>query len=333
MVLELLEGGSLRGMLDAGIRLTPSQAAHVGRQVAAALEYAHGRGLVHRDIKPANLLFDEHGIVRVADFGLARALAEASWTEPAGTVLGTARYASPEQGTAGRLDGRADLYALGTRAGRVGHRQRSRSSPRRRSARSPSGRQEPISAPGEARARSARSSSAPARSTRTTATRTRRRWVRRSTTSSACCRRRARSRSSGLGETVRRPAPDAGRHARARGRCSTRTTGTQDEAGRRPDPRRAVGRRPAARHRAAHPRRRPRPRRRRRGVRADPPGHRRHGHRPQPAGHRRGGGPDHGQPVRACWSRTRRRTADDPAGHGRRARRPRPGTSSGGATP
>ncbi len=112
MVLELLEGGSLRGMLDAGIRLTPSQAAHVGRQVAAALEYSHGRGLVHRDIKPANLLFDEHGIVRVADFGLARALAEASWTEPAGTVLGTARYASPEQGTAGRLDGRADLYAL-----------------------------------------------------------------------------------------------------------------------------------------------------------------------------------------------------------------------------
>jgi eukaryotic-like serine/threonine-protein kinase len=113
MVLELLEGGSLRGMLDNGARLTPSQATHVGRQVAAALEYAHGRGLVHRDIKPANLLFDEHGILRVADFGLARALAEASWTEPAGTVLGTARYASPEQGTAGRLDGRADLYALG----------------------------------------------------------------------------------------------------------------------------------------------------------------------------------------------------------------------------
>jgi serine/threonine-protein kinase len=112
MVLELLVGGSLRGMLDAGIRLTPPQAAHVGRQVAAGLEYAHGRGLVHRDVKPANLLFDEHGIVRVADFGLARALAEASWTEPAGTVLGTARYAAPEQGSASRLDGRADVYAL-----------------------------------------------------------------------------------------------------------------------------------------------------------------------------------------------------------------------------
>jgi serine/threonine-protein kinase len=113
MVLELLVGGSLRGMLDAGIRLSPAQAAHVGRQVAAGLEYAHGRGLVHRDVKPANLLFDEHGIVRVADFGLARALAEASWTEPAGAVLGTARYAAPEQGSAPRLDGRADLYALG----------------------------------------------------------------------------------------------------------------------------------------------------------------------------------------------------------------------------
>ncbi len=113
MVLELLAGGSLRSMLDAGNRLTPAQVAHVGGQVAGALDYAHGRGLVHRDIKPANLLFDEHGIVRVADFGLARALAEASWTEPAGAVVGTARYAAPEQGTGAALDGRADLYALG----------------------------------------------------------------------------------------------------------------------------------------------------------------------------------------------------------------------------
>jgi serine/threonine-protein kinase len=112
MVLELLRGGSLRGMLDAGERLTPAQAIHVGRQVTAALEYAHARGIVHRDIKPANLLFDEHGILRVADFGLARALAEASWTEPAGSVVGTARYAAPEQASGAPLDGRADLYAL-----------------------------------------------------------------------------------------------------------------------------------------------------------------------------------------------------------------------------
>src|SRR5947209_1413273 len=113
MVLELLSGGSLRGMLDEGIRLSPAQAAHTGQYVAAALSYAHSRGLVHRDIKPANLLFDEHGAVRVADFGLARALAEASWTEPTGALVGTARYAAPEQGTGATLDARADLYALG----------------------------------------------------------------------------------------------------------------------------------------------------------------------------------------------------------------------------
>jgi serine/threonine-protein kinase len=112
MVLELLKGGSLRGLLDSGTRLSPPQAAHVGRQVLAALRYAHTRGLVHRDVKPANLLFDEHGVVRVADFGLARALADASWTEPSGTVIGTARYAAPEQASTGAVDGRADLYSL-----------------------------------------------------------------------------------------------------------------------------------------------------------------------------------------------------------------------------
>jgi serine/threonine-protein kinase len=112
MVLELLEGGSLRSMLDAGSRLSVAQTARIGRDVASALEYAHGRGVLHRDIKPANLLFDEHGIVRVADFGLARALAEASMTEPAGAVFGTARYASPEQARGAQLDGRSDLYSL-----------------------------------------------------------------------------------------------------------------------------------------------------------------------------------------------------------------------------
>ncbi|HEV7864214.1 MAG TPA: PASTA domain-containing protein [Acidimicrobiia bacterium] len=111
MVLELLEGGSLRGVLDRGDRLSPAQAAAVGRQIAAGLDYAHARGLVHRDVKPANLLFDEHGTARLADFGLARALAEASWTEPAGAVLGTARYAAPEQ-VRGLVDARSDVYSL-----------------------------------------------------------------------------------------------------------------------------------------------------------------------------------------------------------------------------
>ncbi|MEO9223384.1 MAG: protein kinase, partial [Acidimicrobiales bacterium] len=112
LVLEYLAGGSVRGMLDKGWRLSPSQALRVGLEAARALEYAHSRGLVHRDIKPANLLFGEEGRLRIADFGLARALAEAAWTEPQGAVLGTARYAAPEQAQGERLDGKADVYAL-----------------------------------------------------------------------------------------------------------------------------------------------------------------------------------------------------------------------------
>ena len=112
LVMELLEGGSLRSLLDRGDLLSPEQAARVGADAARALDYAHRRGLVHRDIKPANLIFDDEGRVTVADFGLARALAEASWTEPAGAVVGTARYAAPEQVRGEKLDNRADVYSL-----------------------------------------------------------------------------------------------------------------------------------------------------------------------------------------------------------------------------
>lgn len=112
LVLEHLSGGSLRDLLDTGHRLSVSQALAVGLEAAQGLDYAHRRGLVHRDIKPANLLFDDEGRLAIADFGLARALAEAAWTEPAGAVLGTARYASPEQAKGSSVDGKADVYAL-----------------------------------------------------------------------------------------------------------------------------------------------------------------------------------------------------------------------------
>jgi serine/threonine-protein kinase len=112
LVMELLAGGSLRALLDRGELLSPAQAGAVGADAARALDYAHRRGLVHRDIKPANLIFDEEGRLTVADFGLARALAEATWTEPAGAVVGTARYAAPEQVRGESLDSRADVYAL-----------------------------------------------------------------------------------------------------------------------------------------------------------------------------------------------------------------------------
>ncbi len=112
LVLEYLGGGSLRDLLDRGVRLSHSQAANLGTEVAQGLAYAHARGLVHRDIKPANLLFDEEGRVRVADFGVARALAEAAWTEPVGSMVGTARYISPEAAEGKQVDGRADVYSL-----------------------------------------------------------------------------------------------------------------------------------------------------------------------------------------------------------------------------
>jgi beta-lactam-binding protein with PASTA domain/tRNA A-37 threonylcarbamoyl transferase component Bud32 len=112
LVLEYLEGGSLFDMLARGRRLSPGQAARIGAQAADGLAYAHARGIVHRDVKPANVLFDEEGRVRVADFGVARALSSASTTDP-GTMLGTARYTSPEQAQGLQLDGRSDVYSLG----------------------------------------------------------------------------------------------------------------------------------------------------------------------------------------------------------------------------
>ena len=113
LVTEYLGGGSLRAMLDAGRRLSLSQALVVGLDAARALDYAHTRGFVHRDIKPANLLFGEEGRLRIGDFGLARALAEAAWTEPSGAMIGTARYACPEQARGQIVDGKGDVYSLG----------------------------------------------------------------------------------------------------------------------------------------------------------------------------------------------------------------------------
>jgi serine/threonine protein kinase len=113
LVTELLEGGSLRALLDSGHRLTPSQAVLIGLQAGSGLVHAHAEGFVHRDIKPANLMFTEKGRLKIADFGISRAVAEASWTEPDGALIGTARYAAPEQALGRGIDGRADVYALG----------------------------------------------------------------------------------------------------------------------------------------------------------------------------------------------------------------------------
>src|SRR5690606_28270245 len=81
-------------------------------QTAAALESAHASGVIHRDIKPSNLLVTETGVIKITDFGIARAL-EATPLTQTGLVLGTAQYVSPEQASGERLTPATDLYSLG----------------------------------------------------------------------------------------------------------------------------------------------------------------------------------------------------------------------------
>jgi serine/threonine-protein kinase len=112
MVMEHVAGTSVREIVNAEGLLAPPQAADVTMQALAALEHAHRQGIVHRDIKPENLMVTRDGIVKVADFGLARAYADAQISE-AGTVTGTVQYLAPEQLQGEPADPRTDLYALG----------------------------------------------------------------------------------------------------------------------------------------------------------------------------------------------------------------------------
>ena len=113
LVTELLAGGSLRAILDGGASFTPSQTIALGLEACRGLNYAHAEGLVHRDITPANLLYDDKGRLRIADFGLAKAIAASGWTSQGTDLVGTARYASPEQASGQRLSKRSDVYSLG----------------------------------------------------------------------------------------------------------------------------------------------------------------------------------------------------------------------------
>ncbi len=113
MVMELVRGKTLRQILtDRGALPLPAAAA-IAEQIGRALEVARRAGIVHRDIKPENILMSPDGHAKVADFGVARALAESRATQ-AGMVLGTASYLAPEQVEGHPGDHRSDLYALGT---------------------------------------------------------------------------------------------------------------------------------------------------------------------------------------------------------------------------
>ena len=112
VTMEYLRGTTLRELLEGRGRLPLPLALRIARQVAEGLEAAHQVGVVHRDIKPANVLFDIRGDAKIMDFGLAAPAAGAAPGDD-GHLIGSPRYMSPEQIRGGRVDARADLYALG----------------------------------------------------------------------------------------------------------------------------------------------------------------------------------------------------------------------------
>ncbi|KAB8142563.1 protein kinase [Chloroflexia bacterium SDU3-3] len=114
IVMELVEGGSLADRLEGGA-LPPGEAVEIVLALTDALSYAHSQGVIHRDLKPANVLLRHGGTPVLADFGIARTLAEADAQRltRGGTMLGTPAYMAPEQFTGGQADARTDIYALG----------------------------------------------------------------------------------------------------------------------------------------------------------------------------------------------------------------------------
>lgn len=110
-IMEFVNGTDLQHVIH-GVALEPDQALSLTLQICEALQYAHSQGVVHRDIKPANVLITKDGCAKLADFGLARPLTATPGLSAASLVMGTPEYMAPEQ-WAGKVDHRADIYALG----------------------------------------------------------------------------------------------------------------------------------------------------------------------------------------------------------------------------
>lgn len=112
-VMEVVEGGTVKDVLERFGRLSWQEVASVARQVCSALQHAHNHGIVHRDLKPGNLFLDVQGNVKLGDFGIARDTHSTELTDH-GLTVGTHAYMSPEQITgAENITGQADLYSLG----------------------------------------------------------------------------------------------------------------------------------------------------------------------------------------------------------------------------
>ena len=112
--MEYVDGDTLRDIVRAEGPMAPRRAMEVIADVCAALDFSHRNGIVHRDVKPANIMINHAGAVKVMDFGIARAISDASspMTQTA-AVIGTAQYLSPEQARGEQVDARSDVYSLG----------------------------------------------------------------------------------------------------------------------------------------------------------------------------------------------------------------------------
>jgi eukaryotic-like serine/threonine-protein kinase len=114
IVMEFVDGRTLRDLLRDDRRLLPERAAEITDGVLRALDYSHRNGIVHRDIKPGNVMLTRSGDVKVMDFGIARAVSDSQMTmTQTAQVIGTAQYLSPEQARGERVDARSDLYSTG----------------------------------------------------------------------------------------------------------------------------------------------------------------------------------------------------------------------------
>src|SRR5262245_13424835 len=111
LALEFIEGETIESLLGRGVKFRPEKVIGLISQIAAALDYAHSKGVIHRDVKPANLLLYEEDRIKISDFGIAK-LADSEMTK-VGQLLGTPSYMSPEQAMGEKLDGRSDIFSLG----------------------------------------------------------------------------------------------------------------------------------------------------------------------------------------------------------------------------
>ena len=114
MVMEFIEGDSLREILDRWKQVPVDVALAVTHQVCQGLEHAHAKGIVHRDIKPGNIMLTLSGKVKITDFGLAKLTQSTTQHTAANSILGTPLYMSPEQAYGENVDHRSDLFSLGT---------------------------------------------------------------------------------------------------------------------------------------------------------------------------------------------------------------------------